>query len=94
MPGNELSVTTITVSPEFGVVRGAYTFTAGSSFIRANRDVRFVNDPTRFEGSIGVSYDAGNDWFINARVNRNFAEQATDTTRFNLNISKTINLLN
>ncbi len=94
VPGNELSVTTITVSPEFGVVRGAYTFTAGSSFIRANRDVRFVNDPTRFEGSIGVSYDAGNDWFINARVNRNFAEQATDTTRFNLNISKTINLLN
>ncbi len=94
VPGNELSVTTWSVTPEFGVVLGDYTVTAGTTYIRANRDVRFVNDPTRFEGSIGVSYDAGNDWYISGRVNRNFAEQATNTTRFSLNISKTINLLN
>ncbi len=93
IPGEERSVTTWNITPEFGVVLGDYTITAGASYIQSNRDFRFVNDTNRVDAGLGVSYDFGNDWYLSGRVQRSFADQATSTIRYNLNLTKTINLL-
>lgn len=87
------SVTTIFVSPEVGYVHGDFTFAAGLSYVRANRDFRLVDDPTRYEANLDISYDLGNDWYVTGGVGRNFSEKSTRAITYTLNVSKTISLL-
>jgi len=93
-PGREQSVTTLTLTPEIGTVYKDLTASVGATYSRKNRDLRFVDEPTSFEVSANVSYALKNDWELRGRLSQNLGEKDTDTTRFTLGVSKTINLLN